>query len=366
MKVVFSGGGTGGHIYPALAIKEILKEKYDFEAGYIGVTGGLEEKIVEREKDIRFMGVEALGMPRKLSLKWFSFPFVNLRGIYKAYKHLKEFKPDLAITTGGFVAFPVLAAARILNIPVVMHEQNAAMGVTNKLFVSSAKKVFLTYESAYKPDNERIIVTGNPVRKAFLNQNKADTNKLFEKNNEENFTVAVVGGSRGALSLNKLCIELAQTWLREHKNVKLIHISGERDYEMVNNAVKNPPANYTLLPYHHEMKEIFDTSDLLISRAGATILAEIAVCKKPAILVPYPYATDNHQEKNAKVLEDQNAAKMLRDNQLTLDTVSKLLIELQNKEKLKAMSAAMANSRPANVETQIRDQLAPFFPQTPK
>ena len=240
MKVVFSGGGTGGHIYPALAIKEILKEKYDFEAGYIGVTGGLEEKIIEREKDIRFMGVEALGMPRKLSLKWFSFPFVNLRGIYKAYNHLREFKPDLAVTTGGFVAFPVLAAAGILNIPVVMHEQNAAMGVTNRLFVSSAKKVFLTYESAYKPDNNRIIVTGNPVRKAFLNQNKSDANNLFAKN-KDIFTVAVVGGSRGALSLNKLCIELAQTWLEEHKNVKLIHISGERDYEMVKNAIKTLP-----------------------------------------------------------------------------------------------------------------------------
>ena len=357
MKVVFSGGGTGGHIYPALAIKEILKEKYDFEAGYIGVTGGLEEKIIEREKDIRFMGVEALGMPRKLSLKWFSFPFVNLRGIYKAYNHLREFKPDLAVTTGGFVAFPVLAAAGILNIPVVMHEQNAAMGVTNRLFVSSAKKVFLTYESAYKPDNNRIIVTGNPVRKAFLNQNKSDANNLFAKN-KDIFTVAVVGGSRGALSLNKLCIELAQTWLEEHKNVKLIHISGERDYEMVKNAIKNPPENYTLLPYHHEMKEIFDASDLLISRAGATILAEIAVCKKPAILVPYPHATDNHKEKNAKVLEKLNAAKMLRDDELSLETISKLLTELQDKEKLKKMGIAMANSRPSNVESKILEELS--------
>ncbi|EKD82603.1 MAG: hypothetical protein ACD_39C01191G0001, partial [uncultured bacterium] len=114
MKIVFSGGGTGGHIYPALAIKEILQQKHNFTSGYVGVKGGMEEKIVSRETDIEFFGVRAQGMPRSLSLKWLSFPFVNLAGVSDAWSHLKKFGPDLVVTTGGFVAFPVLAASRLL------------------------------------------------------------------------------------------------------------------------------------------------------------------------------------------------------------------------------------------------------------
>lgn len=364
MKIIFSGGGTGGHIYPALAIKEILKTKYKFDAGYIGVLGGMEEKIVSREEDIKFMGVKAQGMPRNISLKWFTFPFVNLAGIYSAYKHLIDFKPDLVITTGGFVAFPVLAAAKILGIPVVMHEQNAAMGVTNRLFVSSAKKVFLTYASAAKTDEDKIIITGNPVRNAFLNQSSADSPNLFEKKENE-FVIAAVGGSRGALSLNKVCIELASKWLSANNNIKLIHISGERDYEMVKNAVKNPPENYILLPYHHKMKEIFDAADLLISRSGATILAEISVCRKPVILIPYPHATDNHQEKNARVLEELNAAKVLLDKDLSYERLTSLLSELQDKKILNLMAKAMEKSRPNNVEEKILKQIGSLIEQLP-
>ena len=352
MKVILSGGGTGGHIYPALAIKETLeKEIPDIEFGYIGVSGGMEETIVTREPNIKFMGVSAQGMPRTISLKWLTFPFINLNGIFSAYKYLTHFKPDIVITTGGYVAFPVLAASKILNIPVVMHEQNAAMGVTNKLFVGMAKKVLLTYASAGNPDGKKTIVTGNPVRKAFFTLDK--TNKFINNNYE--YTISVVGGSRGALSLNKACIELATKWLPDNPHIRIIHISGERDYDMVSKATQNHTENYTLLPYCHEMKSIFDASDLLISRAGATILAEISVCKKPAILVPFPYATDNHQEKNARVLEKQNAAKVLLDKDLNYKSLVEALSEILDKNTLSRMSESMKDSRPQNVEKNICD-----------
>ena len=354
MRIIFSGGGTGGHIYPALAIREILMKKFNFESGYVGVIGGMEEKIVSRINDIQFMGVRAQGMPRTLSLKLLSFPFVNFMGVIDAFKHLKKFKPELVVATGGFVSFPILAAAKMLGIPYVIHEQNAAMGVTNRIFAKNAAKVMLTYESAAKTDDKRIILTGNPVRSAFLEQSSSESR--FKKNDGE-FILLAVGGSRGALSINKACIELANKWLPEHSDVKLIHISGERDYEMVTKAVTNPPANYTLLPYLHEMKEAFDVADLLISRAGATILSEIAVCKKPAILIPYPYATDNHQEKNARTLEKLGAAKVLLDKELNIDSLVKLVSEVRENDNLVKMSEAMGKSRPEDVEERILKQI---------
>ncbi len=355
MKIVFSGGGTGGHIYPALAIREILARKLSFESGYVGVNGGMEEKIVSREQNIKFMGVRAQGMPRTLSLDWLTFPFRNLAGVYDALAHLRRFRPDLVVATGGFVAFPVLAAARILGIKSVIHEQNAAMGVTNRLFASSAAKVLLTYASAAAEDGKRIILTGNPVRSAFLTA--AVAGNRFARTADE-FVVLAVGGSRGALSLNRACIDLAKQWLPGQPKVRLIHISGDRDYEMVKSSVGEFPANYTLLPYLHEMREAFEVADLLVSRAGATILSEIAVCRKPALLVPFPFATDNHQEKNARTLERLGAARLLLDSDLTGASLAEALTSLNNQSTLKEMAAAMAGSRPNDVEQRIFDQIS--------
>ncbi|NCB37839.1 MAG: undecaprenyldiphospho-muramoylpentapeptide beta-N-acetylglucosaminyltransferase [Erysipelotrichia bacterium] len=361
MRIIFSGGGTGGHIYPALAIREILQKKYSFVSGYVGVTGGMEEKIVSREKDITFMGVRAQGMPRSPSLKWLSFPFVNLAGVVDAWRHLKTFRPDVVITTGGFVAFPVLAAARLLGISAIMHEQNAAMGVTNRIFAGSAARVLLTYESAAKEDGKRVVVTGNPVRSAFLEGLPVSTK--FSKAPGE-FVVLAVGGSRGALSINFACVELVKEWLLAHPSVRLLHISGERDYEMVKSEVGQMPPNYTLLPYLHEMREAFAVADILVSRAGATILAEIAVCRKPAILVPFPFATDNHQEKNARVLEKLGAAELLLDCDLNGESLAARIEKLQNPAILAKMSDAMEKSRPADVEERIFAQIAALLPKS--
>lgn len=352
MRVAFSGGGTGGHIYPALAIREALQAEFGetMTSAYIGVSGGMEEKIVSRINNLPFMGVRAQGMPRNLSLKWFSFPIQNLLGLSDAISHLRKFKPDVLVTTGGFVAFPALAGARLLGIPAVIHEQNAAMGVTNRFFCHSARLVMLTYASAGAADNKRIFVTGNPVRSSFLE--KQQVSGRFDKKDDE-FCILSVGGSRGALSINKAIIEIAKNWLPAHKKVKLLHISGERDYEMIKEELPDPVKNYILLPYLHEMKEAFDVADLVISRAGATILSELAVCAKPAILVPFPHATDNHQEKNARVLEQMGAAKVLIDRELSGQTLAELLEQFFDRNRLRTMAESMTKSRPENVEKNI-------------
>ncbi len=355
MKVLFSGGGTGGHIYPALAIREaieleLLSRKEHLESAYMGVSGGMEERIVERFSDLPFLGVRAQGMPRTLSLKWLSFPFLNMVGIIDAINHLRRFKPDLVVTTGGFVAFPALAAAKILGIKYIIHEQNAAMGVTNRFFAGSAALVLLTYESAAKVDEKKVFLSGNPVRSSFLD---ANTEKgRFVKQKDE-FWVLSVGGSRGALSLNRAVIDLVKAWLPKKKSIRFLHISGERDHGMVMSALPEPPENYILLPYLHEMKEAFDVADLVVSRAGATILSELAVCGKPAILVPFPFATDNHQEKNARILEKLGGASVLLDSDLSGERLASLIEQLIESDQLANMSSAMRKSRPENVEKNI-------------
>ncbi|MEW6709731.1 MAG: undecaprenyldiphospho-muramoylpentapeptide beta-N-acetylglucosaminyltransferase [Candidatus Riflebacteria bacterium] len=353
MRIVFSGGGTGGHIYPALAIREALMSELGsgLESAYLGVTGGMEEKIVTRIEGLPFYGVRAQGMPRSISPKWLSFPFVNLKGIHDAVSHLRRFKPDMVVTTGGFVAFPALAAARILGIPAIIHEQNAAMGITNRIFAASARLVLLTYESAARTDDKRVFLTGNPVRQSFFE--KTTGSGRFNKKPGQ-FWVLSVGGSRGALSLNQAAIGLVQKWLPSHLEVVFLHISGERDHEMVQQAIPAPhPENYLLLPYLHEMKEAFAVADLVISRAGATILSELAVCAKPAVLVPFPFATDNHQEKNARVLEEMGAARLLLDKDLNAETLIDSIEHLFENSLLQKMSMAMSESRPAAVEKNI-------------
>lgn len=352
MRVIFSGGGTGGHIYPALAIREALEKELGnkLESAYMGVTGGMEEKITARIERLPFLGVRAQGMPRGLSSKWLSFPYVNIMGFKDALSHLRRFAPDIVVTTGGFVAFPALAAAKMLGIKTVIHEQNAAMGVTNRIFAASATLLLLTYASAAVADEKRVFVTGNPVRQSFFSATEGKS-KFMKKPGE--FWVLSVGGSRGALSINKAIVELVQNWLPDNPQINILHICGERDHQLMQESLIQPPENYILLPYLHEMKEAFSVADLVISRAGATILSELAVCGKPALLIPFPHATDNHQEKNARVLEKMGAAEVLLDAELSGARLAAVIQRLSQNAELEKMSHAMKKSRPVDVEKNI-------------
>jgi len=358
-KIIFSGGGTGGHIYPALAIREILLKNFpDFlETVYIGLSDGMEAKIVKRIPNLPFFPVEAQGLPRALSLKLLSFPFKNVYGCLQAINYLKDFSPDLVVSTGGYVAFPVLFAARFLGKKYVLHEQNAVMGVTNRIFAKGAEKILLTYPQESGQRLGKFVLTGNPVREEFFSRS-CERNRFKKMPGE--FWILVVGGSRGAASINKVCIDLAKTWLRENPSFRFVHITGERDFDWVKKEV-GENSQYIVLPYLHEMREAFDVADLLISRAGATILAEMACCGKPAILIPFPHATDNHQEKNARILEQQGAAKVILEKELNAPILAKNLLELKEGGKLHQMAAKMHASRPTDVETRIFSALFPLL-----
>ena len=369
-KVFFCGGGTGGHIYPALAIREILLHEFpnEIQTAFIGLSDGMEATIVKRIPDLPFLTIRAQGMPREISWKWLTFPGRNLLGLFDALRHLRKGRPDLVVTTGGYVSFPVLLAAKILGISYVIHEQNAAMGVTNRIFAGGAKKILLTFpeagigmknfplnapesnsESEKDSSERRIVVTGNPVRQEFLKKSPPE-NRFGKKSGE--FWILSVGGSRGATSLNRTCLEFSKTWIKNNPDWHLLQISGERDFEKMKTGIGDNP-RHIVLPYLHEMREGFDVADILLSRSGATILAEIACCRKPAILVPFPFATDNHQERNARVLENQGAAKVILDRDLTVDVLGETLKTLIENHSLEKMAEKMALSRPPDVENRI-------------
>lgn len=349
--IALTGGGTGGHIYPAIAIKELIhNHNPNYKFVYIGQENGLEGKIVVREPEIKFLGIRACGMPRELSVKWFDFIYKNILGIIDAYKHLLRIKPQLLIATGGFVSFPALFCATVLGIPFIIHEQNAVLGFTNRLFAYYARKILLSYQIQTLNNISKCIHTGNPVRQAFFRTAKQNLLEIEKKEGE--IWILVVGGSRGARSINNAVLEIPDDWWKHHNNVKLIHITGESFYNEIAAKVKKPNQHF-VFPYLHDMKSAFDTVDFVVSRAGATILAELAVCAKPAILIPYPYATDNHQEKNSRLLEQQKAALVILDKELSGIKLAQTIDQMLDKTKLEMMSLAMKNSRPQNVEEKI-------------
>lgn len=357
MRILFSGGGTGGHIYPALAIRDILlKNSPKHKTGYVGVSGGMEENIVSRVSDCPFLPIKAQGMPRGPSWKWLTFPMKNVIGFSQAFAHVRKFKPKLVITTGGFVAFPVLMVARILKIPFIIHEQNAVMGITNRLFAGSAFRVLLTMPIPGWQPSERVVITGNPIR-AELKESKSPNSRA--KTGE--FCVLVVGGSRGARTINSAFVDLSDNWLTRRDDVRVIHIVGERDFNEIREKIPDERKRHVLLPYLHEMKTAFDVADLIVSRAGATILAEIAHCEIPAILVPFPFATDNHQEKNARHLENLGAAKVILDKDLSWQTLANTIDGLRESDGISKMASIMGTSAPKDVDQRIFRALEPIL-----
>ena len=345
MKIILTGGGTGGHIYPALAVAERLQQLHpDCEILYVGTTRGLENEIVPK-RGIPFRTIHAQGLPRKINAAFFKAIKSSADGCLEARKIVKEFQPDVVIGTGGYVCGPVVLAAKMQGIPTMIHEQNAFPGITNKLLARFVDRIMVNFKESgnYFVHKDRITVTGLPVRQEVLTVKKQEGISYFGFS-EEKTTLLVSGGSRGARSLNRAMAE-SYPKLIEDSNLQIIHLTGKLDYEDTLQAIQEAGINLADYPqivvkaYLDEMQYGLAAADYCVGRAGATFLAEITACGIPAILVPYPYAAENHQEFNAKALVDENAALMLLDKDLSADSLSAAIIELyQNTEKRKQMA----------------------------
>ncbi len=342
MKLVLSGGGTGGHVFPAVALaKKCLEE--GGEVIYLGGENSFEERIADKEK-ITFYGLPVQPLPRKINTDLFKSGFSNFKAVLKARKILKRIDPDIVVGTGGYVSGASILAAWLLNIKTLIHEQNSVPGLTNKISAKFVDKIALSYRDSEKYFNKKgkLFLTGNPVRKEILEvcPQKA-RNKLSISQDKD--VLLVMGGSQGATSINRLMLEIYDD-LIELDNLDIIHITGEKDYEKISkkaSSYNNLDKKVTVSSFMDDIENALAAATLVISRAGAVSIAEITALGLPSILIPYPYATNNHQVKNAKVLEESGASIIYKDDELKSEVVFKKIKELINdKDMLSNMSHA--------------------------
>lgn len=316
MRVIISAGGTGGHIYPALAIVNCIKEKEpDSEFLYIGTHNRMEKDIVPKT-GIPFVGIEMYGFNRKNLLK----NFKTIKCLYKSKKQLKsiikEFNPDIVIGVGGYITYPVITTAHKLGYITFIHEQNSVAGKANLMMADCVDLIGVSLKSSMKefPTN-KVIFTGNPCGENALKVKRIDKTTLgFTKGKK---LVVIVMGSLGAENVHNFMKDNINKF--DGKNYELLYITGKNNFEDIK-SIKHP-SNVKLLPYLDNLAGLFKDTDILITRAGASTLSEIIALKLPSILIPSPFVPNNHQYKNAMDLVNNKAALLVEEKDLTFDNI---------------------------------------------
>jgi len=353
MRFIITGGGTGGHVYPALAIARGLGERYPgAEMLYIGTKKGLEADIVPRS-GLSFRAIHLSGLRRSLTPKNLLVLWRAGKGTLEARRIIKKFKPAAVVGTGGYVCGPVVIAAGSLRVPTLIHEQNALPGITNRILSVFAGQVATTFEDSVErfPRKAKVKVTGLPVRPEILTADRDNAREKLGIPGHQKLVLSF-GGSQGARSINMAMVGVIGRF-KGSDSVRFIHVTGQAQYdaflkECRRKNISLAENNVQIVPYMHNMPEALAAADLVICRAGAATLAEITVRGLPSILVPYPYAAGNHQEYNARALVEKGAAEMILDDEVNEKLlVNKINSMLQNKEKLKLMSeASLSVGRP--------------------
>lgn len=328
IRILISAGGTGGHIFPAIAVAQTLKRlEPAAQILFIGAKGRMEMEKVP-QSGFAIEGINIHGFNRKLTLKNLMLPFTILRAMMQVRSILKKFKPHVVVGFGGYSTGPVLKKAQQKGIPTIIQEQNSFPGLTNRILAKKAVKICVAYpdmEKHFEP--EKIVVTGNPVRPEIINNScsKQDARKYFGLNPDK-VTVLAVGGSLGALTINKSVCELLP--MLKAKDTQLIWQIGKNYVvDMCANAKDMFTDNNVVKDFIKEMDQAYAASDIVISRAGAIAISEICVLGKPVVLIPSPNVTDDHQTKNALSLSEKEAAILIRDNE-SVDKLPEVISEL--------------------------------------
>lgn len=319
MKVIIAAAGTGGHINPGIAIANKIKEKDNkSEITFIGTKRGLETDLVPRA-GYKLFTIDAYGISRKFTAGNIKNVVKTLKSISKTKKYMKEFKPDIVIGTGGYICGPAIIAARSLKIPIVLHESNAFPGIAVKMFSNKVNEVLVGFEDAIQriPKAKKIVLTGTPTKIKKLELSKNEINQIKTKLGfkEELPIVLVVGGSQGAKSINNALIGIIKDSLNKKQNYQIMWAAGNSQYNIIKEELKkynidiNSINNVKIEPYIYNMEEVINIADVVVARSGAMTITEIAKVGKPAIFIPFPYATENHQEYNARVLEKRRSGK---------------------------------------------------------
>ncbi len=331
MRVIIAGGGTGGHIIPGLAIARALQAKYSAEILFIGTARGLETKLIPQAGfELRLVTVGAL---KGVSLAKRAQTILDLpRAIFAAGKIISEFRADVVVGVGGYVSGPAMIAAILRRVPTLAFEMNAVPGLANRLVAK-----FVTASAVHFDDTKKYFrnptVTGVPVRKEFLT--------APAKHERERPTILVTGGSQGAKALNRAFREAAPELLKRVPGLRIVHQTGDRDFTETKAVYEQTGTEAEVSPFIADMPATFSRADLLMCRAGASTVAEVAASGKAAIFVPFPFATDDHQKRNAQVLTANGAALLIDESELTPERVANEVSSLiTNQKRLIEMGAA--------------------------
>ena len=340
MKVLIAGGGTGGHVFPGIAVaEELQRQRPDLDIVFVGGRQGLEAQAVP-EAGFRIRFLPTRGFPRG---RWWLWPWaaaVNAAAFVYALALVLAERPHAVLGTGGYASGPVAVAARLLGRPLILQEQNSVPGVTNRWLARIADEVHLSFLEArsYFPRRDHLKVTGNPVRAHILSGDREQALREFQLTPGRP-TVFVFGGSRGARRLNEAALD-AMRRLRDRVDVQFILQTGREDADAAQATAVRERLPATVLPFVRKMHMAYAAADLIVCRAGAMTLAEIAVCGRPAILVPYPFAAHGHQEVNAANLTDRGAAVMILDAELSGERLAREIAHLlADRQTLSRMSA---------------------------
>ncbi|MBA4547556.1 undecaprenyldiphospho-muramoylpentapeptide beta-N-acetylglucosaminyltransferase [Thermoactinomyces intermedius] len=359
-RILLSGGGTGGHIYPALAIARAVRKKFpDVEIAYIGTSEGLESRIVPKEGNIHFYTVEIQGFKRSVSWENVHTLHKFIKAVRKSKEYMREFEPDVVVGTGGYVSGPAVYAAHQLGIPTLIHEQNVVLGLTTKFLSRFVDVVAISLEESqkYLSRANRIVFTGNPRATEVVQANAANGRKSLGITDAHKPIILIFGGSRGAKAINEAVLEMIPR-MKEMPDVHFVYVTGEVHYDKIREMVQTDDIpNLDIKPFIYNMPDVLAATYLVVGRAGASTLAELTALGLPSILIPSPYVTNNHQEANARWLEEQGASKMLLESECTGQNLWREVKRLiENKEEHHAMSEAASRlGRPHAAEVLVSE-----------
>ena len=349
MRVLFTGGGTGGHVYPALAIaKEILRHESDSTIAFVGTSHGIENKLVPRE-GFTLHHIEIQGLRRSLSLQNFKTLYLTLTSVPKAKRLIRSFRPDVVIGTGGYVCYPLIRAAAALGVPTALHESNVQPGMAVRMLADKTDLLFLNFEQSrqYLKHPEKAMCVGNPLRFSPGQLTKAQARTKLGIPQDVLYLLSL-GGSMGAEQVNFCMLDVMEQYSAKQPDVFHLHGTGSIEWDVCKKLFAqkglNHSKNLVLCEYIDDMPIHLAAADLVINRAGSITLSELALCGKPSILIPSPNVTDNHQFRNACVLRDAGAAIVIEEKDLHAKTLAAEIDRLlRNPKQLQKMAESAAS-----------------------
>jgi UDP-N-acetylglucosamine--N-acetylmuramyl-(pentapeptide) pyrophosphoryl-undecaprenol N-acetylglucosamine transferase len=359
VRLIITGGGTGGHLFPGIAVAKEMARRYE-KGESLFVTGRrkMESDILSRagyqQTSIAVEGIKGRGWKRGLMvlvrLPW---------SFFQALMIIRRFSPHLVLGVGGYSAGPVCLAAKVMGIPAAIHEQNSFPGITNRLLCRVVDRVFISFEESAKHfGGGALFLTGNPIRRELLAG--GDT----QQNESKRLAILVTGGSQGAHAINQAMVDALRILKLRGRDVHAIHQTGEADWSWVNDAYREMELPGEVIPFIQDMAGAYQKADMVVSRAGASTISELAAMGKPSILIPYPYAANNHQETNARVLVESGGAVMILQKDLTGEGLANLVGEyMDDRASLRKMGEAAKRAGKPDADRIIVDHLLNMLKQ---